>query len=302
MVVDHLKKFLTLPSTPPSFAKARRICAELAGSHYENFTLVSYLVPHKMRGHIVALYAFCRVVDDIGDEAPGDRLTLLDRFGEELRNTYRGSPRHPVMVALQKTIEQFNLPEELFCRLIEANRIDQQKTRYLTFDELLDYCDHSANPVGRLFLMMFGYENEKLFSLSDSTCTGLQLTNFWQDLRRDFDMERVYLPQQDMERFGVTEEDLSRNAANDSLRELLRFQVERARDYLASGLPLIDHVRGHLRVDIALFSRGGLAILDKIESARYDTLQMRPTLNKQEKIRLFVLTLFPWRWKRWIGN
>jgi len=302
MVADHLKTLITLPSTPPSFAKAQQVCAELAGSHYENFTLVSYLIPRKMRGHIIALYAFCRMADDIGDEAPGDRPALLDRFSEELHNAYSGTPRHPVMVALQRTIEQFNLPKELFYKLIEANRIDQQKTRYLTFTELLDYCDHSANPVGRLFLMIFGYKDEGGFSLSDNTCTGLQLTNFWQDLRRDFDIGRVYLPQQDMERFGVIEEDLSRNTANDSLRELLRFQVERARHYLASGLPLIDRVRGHLKVDIALFSRGGLAILDKIQSSGYDTLQIRPTLSKQEKTKLFVLTLFPWRWKRWIGN
>ncbi len=274
----------------------------LTKSHYENFTLVSLLVPRRMRPHIAAVYAFCRTVDDIGDEAPGDRLALLDRFEDELRSAYSGSPRHPVIAALQGTIHRFDLPAEPFLTLIEANRIDQWKRRYADFGELLHYCDRSANPVGRLFLMLYGRRDEELFRLSDNTCTALQLTNFWQDIKRDYGMGRIYLPQDEMEKFGVSESDIAAESANEELRALVRFQVERARDYFRDGLPLLDRVSGHLKVDIALFSRGGLAILDKIASQGYDTLSLRPTLSRAEKMRLFLSTLASLQYERWIGS
>ena len=207
-----------------------------------------------------------------------------------------------MIVALQETIRRFDLPSEPFRRLIEANRIDQRKRRYADFGELLHYCDHSANPVGRLFLMLYGYHDEELFGLSDSTCTALQLTNFWQDIKRDYGMGRIYLPQDEMEEFGVSESNIAAESANGRLRALIRFQVERAQDYFKNGLLLLGRVSGHLKVDIALFSRGGLAILDKIASQGYDTLSHRPALTRAEKMRLFLSTLASRRYERWIRS
>ena len=291
MVGEHLAALIDLPETPPSLAESVALCTRLARTHYENFAIVSWLVPRRMRPHVNVLYAFCRTVDDVGDEAPGDRSALLDRFESELHAAYGGIPRHPVLIALQRTIDKFNLPKGPFLQLIEANRIDQGKDRYATFSELLYYCDRSANPVGRLFLMLFGYHDEELFSLSDATCTALQLVNFWQDVKRDYETGRIYLPQDEMARYGVSEEDLAATRASEAVKALLQFQIERTREYFCAGFPLIDRVRGHLKVDIALFSRGGLAILEKIEAQGYDTLAHRPILGKKEKLILFLSTL-----------
>ncbi len=291
MVGEHLAALIDLPESPPSLAESVALCTRLARTHYENFTLVSWLVSRRMRPHVNVLYAFCRTVDDIGDEAPGNRSVLLDRFESELHAAYRGTPRHPVLVALRRTIDEFALPKEPFLKLIDANRIDQGKDRYATFSELLYYCDRSANPVGRLFLMLFGYHDEELFAPSDATCTALQLVNFWQDVKRDYEMGRIYLPQDEMARYKVSEKDLAANRASEEVRALMRFQVERARKYFCAGFPLIDRVRGHLKVDIALFSRGGLAILEKIEAQGYDTLAHRPTLGKREKLSFFLSTV-----------
>ena len=300
MVGEHVQALIDPPQSPPSVEESEALCRRLALSHYENFTVVSHFIPRAMRQPLYNLYAFCRTVDDIGDEAPGDRSALLDRFEAELATAYNGTPRHPVLIALKGTIERFDLPRELFERLITANRIDQEKARYSDFDELLRYCEHSATPVGRLFLLLFGYNDDELFLLSDDTCIALQLTNFWQDVKRDYENGRIYLPLDEMEKFGVREEDLAAGEATERFVELMRFQVERARDHFRRGLPLIDRVRGPLRVDIALFSRGGLAILDKIEHLGYDTLKRRPTLTKSEKIRLLLSTLVSRRWRRWI--
>ena len=300
MVDPHLATLIDLPQAPPSVEDSEALCKRLALSHYENFTVVSRLVPRQMRQPLYNLYAFCRTVDDIGDEAPGDRLLLLDRFERELAAAYDGMPHHPVLVALKGTIKRFDMPREPFERLITANRIDQEKKRYQTFTELVHYCEHSATPVGRLFLILFGYNNEELFALSDSTCIALQLTNFWQDVKRDYAEGRIYLPLDEMRDYGVSEDALSAARASDRLKELMRYQVKRARGYFRDGLPLIDRVRGSLRVDLALFSRGGLAILDKIERLNYDTLQSRPTLAKREKAKIFLSSLVSRRWKKWI--
>lgn len=300
MVDPHLATLIDLPQSPPSVEDSEALCKRLALSHYENFTVVSRLVPRQMRQPLYNLYAFCRTVDDIGDEAPGDRLLLLDRFERELAAAYDGMPHHPVLVALKGTIKRFDMPREPFERLITANRIDQEKKRYQTFTELVHYCEHSATPVGRLFLILFGYNNEELFALSDSTCIALQLTNFWQDVKRDYAEGRIYLPLDEMRDYGVSEDALSAARASDRLKELMRYQVKRARGYFRDGLPLIDRVRGSLRVDLALFSRGGLAILDKIERLNYDTLQSRPTLAKREKAKIFLSSLVSRRWKKWI--
>ena len=302
MVSEHLALLITLPETPPGLSDAVAVCTRLARKHYENFTLVSRLVPRRMRVPLYTLYGFCRTVDDVGDEAPGDRSLLLERLEKELDAVYTGVPRHPVFVALKRTVAAFDLPREPFLKLIEANRSDQRKHRYATFDELLGYCRCSANPVGRLLLMLFDYRDSELFTLSDATCTALQLTNFWQDVKRDYEMGRIYLPGEEMNGFGVKEEDLAKNKANDRAKRLLLFQVNRTRDYFEAGLPLIDRVHGHLKVDVALFSRGGLAILDKIEQQGYDTLCARPALSRFEKGRLFISTLLCRRGRRWRRN
>ncbi len=299
MVNEHIEQLIKLPRTRPSLQASQALCRRLALSHYENFTVVSRLIPHRMRQPLYNLYAFCRTVDDIGDEALGDRNGLLDRFQGQLSAAYEGAAYHPVLVALQATIDQFSLPRNLFGRLIVANRMDQEIKRYTTFADLLNYCEHSATPVGRLFLRLFGYQDEKLLLLSDHTCVALQLTNFWQDIKRDYEKGRIYLPVCEMEQYGVGENHLSASWASDEFKGLMRFQVKRARLYFRKGLPLVNHIHGFLKVDVALFSRGGLAILDKVEQLDYDTLRKRPTLSKIEKVRLFLSTLVVHRWKTW---
>lgn len=293
------------PAAPPlarlwSLHAATQWCADLARTHYENFTVLSCLTPRPRRNDLAILYAYCRTVDDIGDEAVGDRLEKLDRFERELDAAFDGEPVGPVFVALADMVGRLKLPREPFGKLIEANRIDQEGGRFATVAELLHYCDRSANPVGRLVLMLSGHRDEQLFALSDETCTALQWTNFWQDLRRDARAGRIYLPQDEMAAFGVTEEELLANRASAGLRRLVRHLVERTRSRFAAGLELVGLLDRRLRVEVALFSRGGLAILRKIESQRYDTLVRRPTLGRAEKTALVAGTLASRRWRRWI--
>jgi len=271
---------------------ARKHCLRLAHAHYENFTVLSWLTPRRLRPHRAAIYAFCRTVDDLGDEVPGDRLAGLDRFEEGLDAAFAGRGRGPVFTALEETIARFDLPREPFARLIEANRIDQRTTRYASFDDLIGYCRHSANPVGRLVLMMHGYRDAECFGLSDATCTALQLANFWQDVARDRAVGRIYIPQDEMRSYGVAERDLEARQANRPLRDLMRFQVERTEALFAQGFPLVDCVRGRLRIELALFSRGGLAVLEAIRAQGYDTLRARPTVSSGQKRRLVLSTLF----------
>ena len=283
-------------SSPPdvSLAESRAHCLRLAHEHYENFTVLSWLTPQALRPHRAALYAFCRTVDDLGDEGDGgagDRLARLDAFESELDEALAGRGRGLLFRALGETIGRLDLPREPFARLIEANRIDQRRPRQPTFDDVLQYCEHSANPVGRLVLMLHGYGDDERFALSDATCTALQLANFWQDLARDFAVGRIYLPQDEMAAHGVLDEDLGASSASDRLRELVRIQVDRAHELFVEGLPLIDRVRGRLRVELALFSRGGLAVLDAIRAQGYDTLKARPTVSSGAKRRLITTTI-----------
>ena len=193
-------------------------------------------------------------------------------------------------MALAETIRRFSIPIEPFLKLIEANRIDQRTHRHRTYEDLLFYCDHSANPVGRLFLYLFGYDDPERQRLSDATCTALQLTNFWQDVRRDLEMGRIYIPQEDMGRFGCTEDQLREGVADDAFRELMRFEVERARGLFREGAALVDAVEGIVRLDIALFTEGGLHILNAIERQGYDVLSRRPALSKLARTRLAATT------------
>jgi squalene synthase HpnC len=276
------------PGITPEEAYAR--CAELAKTHYENITVSSWLLPREKRNHIYAIYAFCRFVDDLGDEYAGDRLRALDAWERDLLSCYDDTPRHPYMIALQQTIRTFDIPKEPFLRLIEANRMDQTVRRHATYRDLEHYCRHSANPVGRLVLYVFGYRDQERQRLSDYTCTALQLANFWQDVARDYSMGRIYIPVEDMERFGYSEDQLSQRLPTGRFRELLAFEVERARDLFRRGLMLVETLDGILKLDVALFSLGGMKVLDLIERQGYDVLTRRPKLSKATKVRIMLST------------
>jgi len=281
------------PAKAYSLTQAYAYCQRLATSHYENFTVASWLLPRALRPHVHAVYAYCRGVDDLGDEAEGDRLALLDGWEAELRRCFDGDAQQPAFVALQETIRRFNIPPEPFLRLIEANRMDQRVNRYRTFTDLQAYCQNSANPVGHLVLYLFGYRDEERQRLSDATCTALQLTNFWQDVRRDLGKGRIYIPLEEMERFGYGEEELMAARFDGRLSDLMAFQVRRTRELFRSGLELIPRVRGRLRIDLRLFSLGGLAVLDAIEDIGYDVLNRRPKLSRARKALLALRGLLP---------
>ena len=203
---------------------------------------------------------------------------------------YAGTPSAPHLRALQHTIRAFAIPPEPFRKLITANRMDQTQHRYATFANVLHYCEHSANPVGFLYLLLFGYDDEERRRLSDATCTALQLANFWQDVRRDWDKGRVYLPQEDMERFGYSEEELAEGVCTQSFRDLLAFQVERAQALFVQGLPLVEMLEGISRLHVKLFSLGGMRVLDAIRAQDYDVLSKRPVVSGRRKAWLLAKT------------
>lgn len=279
---------LSAPGSAEHIAEAFAHCELLARTHYENFSVGTRLIPRELRKHFYSIYAFCRGVDDLGDEAAGDRIALLNDWERELNLCYGDTPSHPYFVALQETIRQFDIPREPFKRLIEANGRDQRVLKHPDYGELLDYCDHSANPVGPLVLYVFGHREPALHSLANNTCTALQLANFWQDVHRDFEMGRVYLPADEMERFGVTEEMIKERRATPEFRRLMRFQVDRARELFIKGYELVQRVDGTARIDIALFTAGGLSVLRAIEKLDYDVLTKRPKVSKIAKLRLLV--------------
>jgi squalene synthase HpnC len=277
-----------IPEVAPTLDEARAYCRRLAESHYENFHVVSRFLPKALRPHFHSIYAYCRISDDLGDEV-GDSsvaLALLDLWGRELDACYEGRARHPVFVALAETIRACAIPKDPFADLLTAFRQDQTVTRYASMQDVLGYCRYSANPVGRLVLYACGEVSEENFRLSDTTCTALQLANFWQDVREDFVRGRVYLPQDDMRRFGVSDETIAAGAATTEFRALLRHEVDDARSLFEEGLPLIGRVNRELAVDLDLFSRGGLAILRAIEQRNYDVLSARPSLSRRTKLAL----------------
>jgi squalene synthase HpnC len=239
----------------------------------ENFPVASLLFPRRLRPHLRAIYGFARLVDILGDEVEGDRLAALDGLDRELDACYSGAPSWPVMQALQPTIREFSLPREPFARLIEANRMDQRIAKYETWEELRHYCRHSADPVGRLVLGLLRLERDpELVAASDEVCTGLQLVNFLQDVPRDLELGRIYLPAEDRRRFGVTALD----RPSPELSDLLRFESARARGLLAAGRMLQARIGGRVGRAVGLFARGGLAALDALESANWDIFTQRP--------------------------
>jgi squalene synthase HpnC len=270
--------------------QSRRYCRRLAKRHYENFTVASRLLPRRLRQHFYNVYAYCRWADDLADET-GDRrrsLALLNWWERQLRDCYAGRTVHPVFVALAETIRRFEIPVEPFLDLLVAFRQDQRVTRYETLDQLLEYCRYSANPVGRLVLYLGRCYTPQRVRLADSVCTGLQLANFWQDVARDWDRGRVYLPQVDCRRFGYHEEDFAGRACNQAFRRLLAAQVEQAAGLLRRGLPLVGLMPPELQLDVALFIHGGLAILKAICRQDYDVWTRRPVVSRMKKLRILA--------------
>jgi squalene synthase HpnC len=278
----------SIPETAPSLREARAYCERLAKSHYENFSVATWFLPKKLRPHFYSIYAYCRISDDLGDEVgnPQQSLALLDEWEEELDACYAGVARHPVFVALRPTILVCGIPRDPFANLLKAFRQDQTVTRYQTFDDVLGYCVNSANPVGHLVLYACGYSDEQRQKLSDFTCTALQLANFWQDVSVDYSKGRVYLPLDDLKRHGVSEVEIAERRFSPAFRELMRFEVDRARDWFRRGRPLIGMVDRELAIDIELFTRGGEEILNCIERQDYNVLRVRPAISKSRRLAL----------------
>jgi squalene synthase HpnC len=268
---------------------APELAAELidARARRENFPVASLLAPREARPHLRAIYGFARLVDNLGDEAEGDRAVLLDELERELD----GPPRTEIMKRLHTTIRSRRLPREPFRRLIEANRIDQRKVRYETWAEVREYCTYSAEPVGRLVLGVYGRAGDpELVAMSDDVCTGLQLVNFMQDPPRDLALGRVYLPQEDLRRFAVRDEDLAGPHSPD-VAGLLAFEAERARSLLVRGLPLAAALGRRAGRSVALYARGGLAALDALERAGWDVFSSRPAPSRWTFTRLALREL-----------
>jgi squalene synthase HpnC len=303
-----------IPEYAPSLPVARAYCERLARNHYENFSVATWFLPKRLRSHFYSIYAYCRISDDLGDEVgdPQQALELLDIWEQELDATYgslacnRGnenhgvilsgakdllssnSPRHPVFIALRETIRGCDIPKQPFADLLKAFRQDQTITRYETFDDLLGYCRYSADPVGRLVLYACGYRDTERQRLSDYTCTALQLANFWQDVAVDYGKGRIYLPVESLRRFGVAEDDVASRRFTPAFRELMRFEVSRAREWFERGLPLAKAVDRDLAIDIELFTRGGQEILNAIERQDFDVLRSRPAIPKPRKLWLVL--------------
>jgi len=277
-----------IPETPPNQSEAQEYCRRLARTHYENFAVATWFLPEMLRQHFFNIYAYCRISDDLGDEV-GDAaasLQLLDQWQAELDACYAGVPRHPVFVALAETVRKFEIPKQTFVDLLTAFRQDQTVTRYPTFDDLLGYCRYSANPVGHLVLYVCGYRDAERQALSDFTCTALQLANFWQDVSVDFAKGRIYLPLEDLQCHGVSEQDIAKQRNTQAFCALMEFEVERARDWFRRGLPLIQKVDRELAIDIELFSRGGQEILRAIERQQYAVLGRGPAISRSRKLAL----------------
>ena len=285
---SRLPAHYAIPSTAPTLAEAQDYCARLARTHYENFSVASWFLPRRLRHHFYNVYAYCRISDDLGDEV-GDSaasLELLDQWQGELDACYERTPKHPVFVALAETVREFDIPKHEFSDLLIAFRQDQTITRFETFNDLLAYCRYSANPVGHLVLYLCGYRDFDRQYLSDFTCTALQLANFWQDVSVDYEKGRIYLPIEDLRRFNVSQREIADNQNTPSFCAMMKFEVERARDWFRQGLPLIAKVDRELAIDLDLFSRGGQEILNAIEKQNYAVLGNRPAISKPRKLAL----------------
>jgi squalene synthase HpnC len=303
MSVETIPPQPNVSTNAQSIAEAYDACTKLARAHYENFP-VGRLVPRAMQPHVHAVYAFARYADDLADEGyagkaqgardvmtPEERLAALDDWERQLCSPRGTQGLHFIFIALHETIRELKLPMSLFTDLLSAFKQDVVKRRYANFDEVLDYCRRSANPVGRLVLLLHGKREEELHLLADHICTGLQLANFWQDVGVDLGKDRMYLPEDDRVKYAVTEEALFAHRADDNYRKLIAFQVARTQDIFDQGAPLTKKLRGLLRIEIRLTWLGGTTILRKIEALKFDTLNHRPTVGKADMVALFLKAL-----------
>ena len=293
MFLDDLRQYgpdASESNEIPDRRAAEAYCKALATSHYENFPVVSWLLPPSLHQHFYNVYSYCRWADDLGDEV-GDAaksLELLAWWRQELNDCYAGRMRHPVFVALRTTIDEFSIPQQPFLDLISAFEQDQTLLEYDTFDQLRDYCRRSADPVGRLVLSLCRASTPQNVIWSDSICTGLQLANFWQDVARDYAIGRIYLPREDYLRHGYSRHDFEAHRISPAFIELMKFEVDRARQFLVGGLPLVEQLPGRLQVDIDLFAHGGLRILERIESIGYRVWETRPKVTKWDGVQLVL--------------
>ncbi len=275
--------------------EAFEYCAGVTNSHYENFPVASLFLPEGKRHYLQAIYAFSRIADDFADEGgiePSQRLELLNDWEHKLVRCYEGEAEHPVFIALNDTVNKLNIPIEPLRDLLTAFKQDVSQSRYETFEELLGYCCCSANPVGRLVLMIFGYRHEDMYKLSDNICTALQLANFWQDISVDVLKDRLYLPLEDMRRYGVSVEDWKQGANSEKFKELIKFEVERTREMFFAGSELPEMVDRDLQLELKLVWFGGMGILKKIERMKFQVQKQRPHLTTMNKIMILLKGLF----------
>jgi squalene synthase HpnC len=290
---NELEIAANLPPSGCTPEAAQQYTRWLATHHYENFNVVSWLLPKALHRHFYNVYAYCRWADDLGDEVPNPirALQLLDWWERELDLCYQGKPSHPVFVALRQTILAKDIPKQPFADLLKAFRQDQTTKRYADWNAVIGYCQYSANPVGRLVLYLCGYRDEQRHRLSDATCTALQLANFWQDVSRDLDKGRIYIPLDAAAAQGLTENDIVERRFDERCVRLMQDLISRTRALFTEGLPLAKMVDSQLSVDLEMFSRGGIAVLDAIEVMGYDTLHKRPAISKLKQARLLGRTL-----------
>jgi squalene synthase HpnC len=282
-------------ATQPAVERTLPFAAEaiLARASRENFPVALRLLGRDVRAHLLAIYGFARLVDELGDSAPGDRSALLDRLEEDLDRAFAGKPEHPLLQALAPTVRSLDLPRAPFARLIEANRRDQVQERYATLADLVDYCRLSANPVGELVLHVYGAATPERIAYSDAVCTALQLVEHWQDVGEDFRSGRIYLPEEDLRRFGVREADLASAATSVALRRLLAFEVGRAQSLLDEGAPLVGSLQGRPRVAVAGYVGGGRAAIAALRHADFEVLAATPRASAALRLRAIGATL--WR-------
>ncbi len=280
------------PKLPVTLKEAFAICSKITANHYENFPVASVALPKKLRPYVSAVYAFARTADDFADEAEfaGRRMEKLEEWSTLLSQMQSGIPTHPIFIALKDTAQKFDIPTTLFEDLITAFKMDCTIKNYATFDDLLHYCRHSANPVGRIILHIFGYTSPELMDYSDAICTALQLTNFWQDIAVDLEKNRIYIPQEDLMRFKYSEKELQEYVINDSLKALILFEINRTRDLFLQGKPLCGQVHGRLGFELRLTWAGGMTILDKILENDCNVFK-RPILKKLDYIRMVFQSL-----------
>jgi len=279
-----------------------KYCEDIAKGHYENFPVASLLLPKDKRKYVYAIYAFARAADDFADEEGIEggvpkRLALLDEWNGKLKDCYNGKAYDPIFIALGKTVEDCKIPIKPLEDLLSAFRQDVDKSRYSTFDEVLDYCTRSANPVGRLVLMIFGCHDEEFFKYSDKICTALQLTNFWQDIEVDLRKDRIYLPEEDIKQFGYSYKELELKQDNDNFRKLMKYEVSRTQEIFDEGKKLIEMTAGEentekLSKELKLTWLGGTTILRKIQEIDYSVLVQRPKISGFDKLKIFLSSRF----------